>query len=400
MSSNEAWIWYGHLQLPDNSSPSNYRNPGPGVSGLDNPSFTSATNPNNFYASQWVLGREAILLRQADTTGNIFDHGNPTASQAYINVNASSGSINLLTPLFFFDIECRRLQNLCESRFDLADTSIDNYLSRLNSCLSTSAASNNWWGELFCGGIQPRFQANPFVTKPINPSTLSQQAPVFLTGCTQFIVEFAGDFVTQSTDPTQPLYNGANGSVGSFVPLPIGTVAQSKLNPSDPAATANPAADQPDGTIDFIYNPVTGTKTIRWYGLPRDTTGTNSIPSMDTAGTRNNNSLYNVVPVRDVIKTAGGTYNASTYVGAHYEKFGWSQGSGHTLNHLSSNPILRMPTNATSDYVGSMGENEYYMCAFGPTDPKPQMIRITMTLDDPSGTLPDGVTFQYVFTLP
>ena len=36
-----------------------------------------------------------------------------------------------------------------------------------------------------------------------------------------------------------------------------------------------------------------------------------------------------------------------------------------------------------------MNPNDQYICALhGPTDPKPKMIRITMTLDDPSGTLP------------
>ena len=33
-------------------------------------------------------------------------------------------------------------------------------------------------------------------------------------------------------------------------------------------------------------------------------------------------------------------------------------------------------------------------------EPKPKMIRIIFTLDDPNGKLPEGQTFEYVFNLP
>ena len=42
----------------------------------------------------------------------------------------------------------------------------------------------------------------------------------------------------------------------------------------------------------------------------------------------------------------------------------------------------------------------YLYLRWGPTDPKPKMIRILMTIDDPNGKLTDGQTFEYVFTLP
>ena len=33
-------------------------------------------------------------------------------------------------------------------------------------------------------------------------------------------------------------------------------------------------------------------------------------------------------------------------------------------------------------------------------DPKPKMIRITMTIDDPGGRLGEGQTYEYIYTLP
>ena len=36
----------------------------------------------------------------------------------------------------------------------------------------------------------------------------------------------------------------------------------------------------------------------------------------------------------------------------------------------------------------------------GPNDQRPKLIRITMTLEDATGRLPDGQTYQYVFQVP
>ena len=43
---------------------------------------------------------------------------------------------------------------------------------------------------------------------------------------------------------------------------------------------------------------------------------------------------------------------------------------------------------------------ETYTCVFGPNDPAPSLIRITITLVDPTGRLRDGQTYQYVFSVP
>ena len=42
-----------------------------------------------------------------------------------------------------------------------------------------------------------------------------------------------------------------------------------------------------------------------------------------------------------------------------------------------------------------------YTCAWGPADNvRPKMIRLTIVIDDPNGRLPDGQTYEYVFSLP
>jgi hypothetical protein len=48
----------------------------------------------------------------------------------------------------------------------------------------------------------------------------------------------------------------------------------------------------------------------------------------------------------------------------------------------------------------SMLSGAQYICAWGPTDVKPKLIRITLTLDDPTGRLPEGQTYQYVYAVP
>jgi hypothetical protein len=392
MSSNEAWIWYGHLQLPDNNGNFNV-NTLPGAGTLGN-------NQNNLYASQWILGREAILLRQKDAfSGRIDDRKIPPNPQAFVDSNTNDTGINLLKPLYYLSTCNAGAYKMYQSRFDLANMSIDKYLARLNTF--GTGGTVNWWGEIFCGGVNPRFQANPFVTRPINASTLSQQAPILLTGCTQFIVEYAGDFVAQDNDPTS---------------LTFGEVTNTYFQ-TDTTGTP-PVQPATDGQIDYLVTLNGGVKTkqIRWYGLPRDTNGDNSISAQNAS--RNNNALFDVVPLRDVIQSGGtnttipATLKAGMAAtgGAPFEKFTWTQGAGHTaapgtpnLNLANITGSGPAPANSSNDYAATsngMNPNDQYICAFGPTDRKPQMIRITYTLDDPSGTLPDGVAFQYVFTLP
>ena len=182
MSGNEAWIWYGHLILPDNTGTFLYGStqqvilPGSGTIA----SGSGTYNPNNFYATQWTLGREAVILQQKDSTGNIVDTGNNrNVQQAYINtvVNVSHDQYNL-TPLTFFSEQyptTAKKTYLYYSRYDLAATSVDDFRSRINTYFNgtptvswasagvPSSTTYNWWGEMICGGPSPRFYGNPLV---------------------------------------------------------------------------------------------------------------------------------------------------------------------------------------------------------------------------------------------
>ncbi len=374
MTSGEAWVWYGQLKLPDDSTPPNYMNLGRGT-GDDTPRLTRALNPNNFYATQWQLGREAMLLRDK-TSGPITDKAGNL--QTYIdsqNIPPAPSTSGVLTPLEYTSATqtgAAKSYTIAESRFDLAASTISDFRFRLTTFLQRTPTplTDNWWDGLF-GSPGRRYQTNPAVLKPITPAILSQQQAKLLSGCTQFIVEYAGDFLAQDNDAASSTYgyilnvytNGTNGT---------------------------------DGQIDYI---VTGTgtnkrKQIRWYGLPRDTdnNGAIAIP----AATGNPNLVTDTVPLRDVWRFST-TPGISPYASnAPFEKFTWTLPTRTTssLTDYASGP---------GDYealTGGIGPDDFYTCAWGPNDPRPKMIRITFTLDDPQGRTPDGQTFEYVFELP
>jgi hypothetical protein len=77
----------------------------------------------------------------------------------------------------------------------------------------------------------------------------------------------------------------------------------------------------------------------------------------------------------------------------------WTKASSGTTAAQTKDTIA-LPSTSTGDYMTSMTPSDSYICAWGPSDPKPQMIRIIMTVDDPNGKIADGQTFEYVFSLP
>lgn len=246
MSCQEAMLWYGHLNLPDDSGVfSTTTNPGAGASG---------TNPNNFFASQWILGRLAILL-QEPLAGNITTYKYVPSFTA-TNHQYIRGSGSSLDPLAHDSAATTSGYTLEQSRYDLAGTSMGGYKQILTNYLASNPAGH-WWDSMMSGW---RFQARPFVLgaagQRLSPADVALQAPIFLSNCTQFAVEFAGDFVRQ------------NPSTGAFIDA------------------------VPDGEIDY-YMPGAGKpKQIRWYGYPRNTSDpTNTLAIKASEG--------DVVPVRD-----------------------------------------------------------------------------------------------------
>lgn len=415
MTADEAWVWYGHLWLPGNNAANPWPAPDgttsaqyplgtpsvtfPGESTINgNAGATIATNPNNYYATQWILGRVAILLAQPD----IFTNQIKNAPRFYVT-DTTGGPVNgfPMSPLQAgsYDVDKttfplnpgNRSAELQDSRYDVAGTTIDAYRRQLEATITQApfigAGAKPWWDRIMCydcislpppvgGGLTGgRFQANPFFNPPITPKSLAKQSPIFLPACTQFMVEYAGDFLAQDADPT---HVSTYGQVTNYY---------LQVDPATAPAT--------DGQIDFVVttDPSTGIKSkqIRWYGLPRDTDGT---PGITGSGKNvDATQMTDVVPLVDVIRSGGKSTVATTIM---------PQTLKDAMALVKSAPFERVVPSAQSDY-STIGSPIEYTCAWGPDpsiDRMPKMIRITLTIDDPNGKLTEGKTFEYVFSLP
>jgi type II secretory pathway pseudopilin PulG len=380
--SEEAYIWYGHLKLHDNSqayADVNFRPPG------NLPTENIATNPNNLDAASFALGRNVILMRDPND-------GNFPAEVHYPRLPPvpppSSGTpvdYNLNLRPFTFDAPPSngdanaRIQT---SRYDLAGITIAQFTQdtterSLGSSRNGSLpAEPQWWqGFLYQGsyialtGPHPaaedfRYHADRFFARPLDAEKASRMAPILLSGCSQFIVEFAGDFVTQENDATNANYGDVTSGSG------------------------------PDGITDFVVAVVGGVnvRSTRWYGMPRDVAGDPNKGGPDGHVFRGNaaNPSVDVVPLRDV------------------------RGAASAFERYVDQQLLP-PTGAGGDYLdpaAGMAPDARYDCVWGPdlfastnplivtNNPLPQMLRITFVLDDPTGRLAEGQVYEYVITLP
>jgi hypothetical protein len=219
-----------------------------------------------------------------------------------------------------------------------------------------------------------RFEVNPFVTKPIDPRTASQQVPVFLPACSQFIVEYAGDFVSQNP----------NGSID---------------------ATAPSNGLSPDGTIDYYCELNAAgdviSKRTQWFGYPRSITGAATVSASNGDVTLLGDFVHYISgagarPVTTSPYTNYALLDAVNPTFARFERIG-NAGTGSAAKTARDTfPLLdnrtTMPTVA-----------EPFFAAWGPDDTnRPKMYRITLTIDRPemAGRTPDGATFEYVFNAP
>jgi len=346
-SSDEAMIWLGHVDLPYNTTIANWTDTAVDSGNYYPPGVTPVTtNQNNFFASDWILGREVMLLIPTPPDINYYP-GVPTTP---VPTSATVSPLSLLAPAKSVTGTAVKLN---ASRYDLAATSISALRQFLATRGTTASAGGYWWEEL--SGVKMtaagsptiktdvRYWANPFLKKPGSTgdanwmsAAAAQTYPVFARGCTQFIVEFAGNFLTQDDNPTDTAY---------------GNVLAGKPDPT--------------GKIDFVIDPATKARHIRWYGFPRDLNGDGVI-----------DAVHDVAPVA--------TSNGGTPL-----LFERAVPANYTLTASGTTP----PT------------SQAYQCAWGPdTDaygiPRPRMIRITMALDDPGGHLNTEQVYQYVYDLP
>jgi prepilin-type N-terminal cleavage/methylation domain-containing protein len=401
-TSQEAWIWYGHLWLPDNNG--NYPFDASG-NPLTFPGFglSAGANPNNYYGSQFILGRVAILLTEKSVDSNlglIFDNsGNSQRFLDRTNAYVVGGPpyATEVEPFTTMSTKAKTVASdtvqylLQDSRFDVAATSIssfrDKLLSYVNPANPIGPFQPPWWDQMMSGvpntqssGAvkipQPagtRFKCNPFIGKPIDAVKTAEASPYFIRGCSQFIVEFAGDYLTQDNDPT----SGTYGSIKN-------------------ASTPGLRVAQGDGVLDWtlVGPPGHQTKQIIWYGYPRNTSGAPGVHGPGAGpGDAPTSNKNDVVPLRDWLQMSGWAIPAP---GNFFEKvrptFSFDYSRAPLAGGLSNNPAIRQ-----------------YVCAWGPNDqavgggytyPPPKLFRITITLTDDSGHLPDGLTYQYVFPVP
>ncbi|HEY1683973.1 MAG TPA: prepilin-type N-terminal cleavage/methylation domain-containing protein [Tepidisphaeraceae bacterium] len=433
-NSNEAYIWYGHVRLPGTTNDNNNSATNPDGNANNYQTGTTTffphlgykTNTNNnsvdydstgtdykYYennpiATNWVLGRVAILLEDESNFG-------PTPSAPYWNGgkgtehlianNAALAPLGYRTTIGtylrtngtsqsgsnadFYPLPTQLTGNngyIYRSRYDVAGTTISGFrgiVSKLYDQQQFVSNSPQWWWSMVYDTTHPtvitsnapspvlpfRFECNPYVTKPLTGTQMAQTTPYFIPHVTQFIVEFAGDYLTQ-TDPAIP---SATNNAGYITD------------------------EAPDGKIDFYYDtsadstgiqPQLWVRKIRWYGFPRDTGGALNggpdgmvkTPPATSVGLKNSNGYPDVLPYRDIAALA----------------------PVHDVPQNFEVPDANMvtaPSGANPDYAayGGLSGNAHYYCVWRNSAPK--LIRILMKIDDPNGRVGQGRWIEQVFAV-
>lgn len=415
MTSNEAWIWYGHIKQPGVGQPSlgdpsqpdymDYsRNPGwtPIPTG---PSIeTAVTNPNNFYARQWHLGRVANVLMVPETADNRiwrYDaYGFRQDPQDYIGIDPNQLGVDQ-KPYQPLGEQSRMTNNGTSfttpeiewSRYDLLGTSISRFEDHMRGVLLANPAAGsqafNWWrGEK---GLVYRFSGFPYPTKPMTSQGAARTVPCFIPACTQFVVEFAGDFITQTRDVDNN-----------------GVIDIADQNHSD---FGKATMGRPDNVVDFIADPGSNGRTIRtrWYGFPRNVyTGDDLADRVVIRGTTsvgNVNDLRDVVPLRDVLAACPvATSGAPVYIPALFER--------DVNTDLPNQPDYGAATGVgvAASYTCAWGPAGSYVVPDGPdegtepdiaADPQlPKMIRLVVGVDDVDARMNNTQYYEYVVELP
>ncbi|HEX2970912.1 MAG TPA: prepilin-type N-terminal cleavage/methylation domain-containing protein [Tepidisphaeraceae bacterium] len=354
--SEEAYVWYGHLRLPTMPPKANkdiqmrgglYYDPGWG---------NAQDNLKNFFSDDWCFGRAAILLK---------DFGNVT-SENYI-----CPSSTLLSPLGegSRNASAARQWAIEESRFDVANTSI-----RLFREDFASIALND-----LIDAMGYRFNCKPWAMRGTAGDSINMGDEMALTvpfvqrGVSQFVIEFAGDFITQNADGTTKLF-------------------------------------QPDNEIDYVLIPDPAKsgnyiKQVRWYGMPRNVDKQNDIngrPRIPAGGVDAVRSA-DVLPLRDLLPTSpAAAVKQGKDILQGIERFEFRNPNSN--NNAAGQTVPKVKDYATQpDKGGSM--LAVYECGWNSDDlnnpaiGKPTMIRLVMTLTDANGRLPEGQTVEYVYTL-
>ena len=428
MSSPLARVWYGHLWLPSNDFKADVSNgntanaPSYLTTDGNSPTYpglgTAATNPNNYFANQWTLGRVVTLIvpKNYPITGTptLTDVVNGTQAdmvtphcEAFndtLNDPATGLPLPGLTPITYGspfraegtpnDISYTLPKPTAAGmgpqnfRYDLAavraatgDPFRDYFYPRLdqsqNLNTTNTAIGKNWYESV--DPLTPfrtanyRFQSNPNPVRPLDSVKVASATPAMVAGCTQFYVEFAGDFLTQ------------NPTTGNRDPAsPVGIVA-------------------PDGVTDF-YVDATGVRHTRWYGLYRSTSGARqgaaaANPGASFINTTARGDNPDVCPVSTFMQPIG--MESVPPLPAYQVK---------NADSLSAIPARNFPAGSVT--FEKIVTATHYVCAWeatpktsvqdlNPNDntpllPRPSQFRLTVVQTDPTGRLGAGRSSQYL----
>jgi len=412
LSSTFAWIWYGHIWLPDNSA--NFHPTGSGDSTSTYPGYgTAATNPNNFYARQWILGRMAMLVKALNypltPPATDISSGNELEANITLQANGTTpyppsyGSTSRdpnNSTATVFQVQQSRYDLLSVPATSTGNPFKDYYDWALNSAKVNTpqtftagqpphapgyitTATQQWWYPINPASppsapynglmLNYRFQSNPY---PVRSTATSNQpalssaqmavtSPAFVDGCVRFYVEYAGDFINQKADGTiNTAGANSNGTWNIFM-----------------ASAAAPYSG--DGT-DF-YVDVSGVRHIRWYGLPRSVAG--GVPSTLGVGS----TATSTVQTADVLPLA-------YYLGTPVAPFNAPFEAWPTLGNWPAT------VNALNRYICAWDatpiNNQNNLQPAAPSTAcqlaRPTMFRITLEVIDPNGQLSSPRVFQYI----
>ena len=464
-SAQDAFLELGHAALPTDSllPPSGVNSAFIGPSSLpigntgyayagdiQNPAVQTPGVPRSgAYAADWVLARRITLLKDFSSIITAGDFYYPdTKGTIPSGINGSAFGVDV-TPLSYGTPDTNPadtgINQSQTSRYDLAGVTPEQFDRKIANAIlgwqvGTYAGPSLWWQPLVyaIGGISQgtatlpqsyqsvsapysipyinsiptytampanidpgqwynRAQCNPGIQNPVTSASIAEMAPYFLQHCSQFIVEYAGDYIQQDNDPTH-----------------VGT----------PYTYSQMTGIGPDGQIDY-YLDANGNKHIRWYGMPRSTTGNThddgfGFPTLirgfdstkDTLNVATNyktsggsgpmtlllNYYTDVIPLRDYYSlwfasnppaTPGttGAYAPPWEVDVNFDPT-------HDYGGIQSAPVATGPNKVA---FGTPNNPPRYVAAWH--DDMPAMIRILIKVDDTNNKVKDGPWYEYVYRL-
>jgi prepilin-type N-terminal cleavage/methylation domain-containing protein len=362
-TSNEAWVWYGHVAGDSTGRTGAYTTYAGGATMI---------LPENQFGADRILGRVAILMRHRPAS--------PPAADPWVGAVGNVDPPNTAGAFWPLEYGTKSYQ-FNDTYGDLAPNSIDDLKARVNEVYAAQMGATNvplatdsWWFRAMedsaANNRFMRYMCDTRVQRPMTLAGIAKTMPFFVGRCTQFIVEYAGDFVTQDE----------NGDVTNAESTGVAEVLVK--NASGAAVTPKRYTD---GVVDYVVDKNGSgankdwVRRVRWYGFPRDVDGDGKILMND------------VVPLADVLTS----YKAKFDPGATEVRAPWEADLPYNPNR-SAGSSFDYATVTAGQLTASPSTPLKYTCAWH--NDAPPMIRVLVKIDDATGRLQDGQWYEYVFT--